>query len=274
MEDLKLDFDVATDPPGADMRQDGMGPANRSFISSVLGGVIAAQRTESTRPRIRIEVDIRQCCMVLCDASPDEAVAYFERLIRRGLTIEHLFEDTFGRISGRLGEKWSCDQISFVDVAFAYSNLQIVLHRLKPLYIGSRDAANDRRAIAIATLPGETHVFGMLVVAAQLERRGFDVTTFGGLTADELIAALARAPVTAIGLSCGTNTRLSDLEDIVGRLHMSLTGRPIIVGGMVTALHGPDALGVPVARWGGSVSDIVSFLEAGSAKELHNVDSS
>ena len=100
-----------------------------------------------------------------------------------------------------IGHAWSEGRLSIRDEHAYTQILQELLHGI----LAALPAPNDSRKVLLATLPGETHVLGILLVQTWLRSLGLHTVSLGGdVPIDELAAAAAEwhADIVAISISC------------------------------------------------------------------------
>ena len=262
---------------GASHQTDSLSPrparhgVGQSYLTSVLSGVRQVHDKRSPSEPDWLAAESSRCIGVLREALAGEAVAYFDRLVRRGISHEYLFEKLFPQIAIDMGEMWNCDTVSFADLSICFSSLQIVMHGLRDGYV-RLDGVPARGCLLIAGLESEPHLFGPILLSAQLERLGYTVLMLGGATPETLAFEAARRPHLCVGLSCGTASARKDLSAALAAIR-SASSAPIIVGGSATAPgasfqhHSTD-----VDLWGPSFEEFTAYLKTRSANQLQNVN--
>jgi methanogenic corrinoid protein MtbC1 len=238
------------------------------YIASVLSSVRAAQ-TIAPQPCAEEEI-LTIGRKILTDGSAKEAVTYFERVLARGVAVEHIFESTLPTIAADLGCAWDDDRLSFADLSIAFSSLQIVMHTLRDRYVG-QVAVPGKGRLVIASLAGEPHLFGAIQIAARLERIGFSVSLLGGATPAELSKVATTGRHCAIGLSCGSAAAHAVLDAAITSIRQT-SSTPIIVGGAITGHREARDLAERVDLWGPDWTTLQDFLERRAAFQLQNVN--
>ncbi|MEM9145135.1 MAG: cobalamin-dependent protein [Pseudomonadota bacterium] len=175
--------------------------------------------------------DVESLSGLAIDGDATTAVSVIERMQAEGLGFEAVYMDLLGGTARLLGEMWEQDRISFVDVTVGLCTLhQIMFH------LGTEDEA-PAEAIAghalFSPLPGETHVFGSLIVAKFFARAGWRTWTELSTTEDTLCERLAETPFDLVGLSIYVDRDLDRLPGVIQRLrrHAGRAGTRILVGG-------------------------------------------
>ena len=86
--------------------------------------------------------------------------------------IEAIYLNLLGATARMLGEMWEQDRVNFIDVTVGLCTLHQLLFRLAPDSEHEPAGETGRRAL-FAPVPGETHVFGSLIVARFFSRAGW-----------------------------------------------------------------------------------------------------
>lgn len=238
-----------------------------------LEAVVANLREICTQPPQSISVDkalVATCLIALTDSPRDEALAFFERLLRRGMPPEELFENIFPQIAIDLGCAWEKDTVSFADVTLIMTSLQRIAQSLRQRYI-SAPKQQSPSLVLIATLSGETHFFPALLIAAKLERAGFPVRLLQNATAETLIELAKRHEPLAIGLSCSTINLQQKLREVIDDIRRK-SALPILVGGVITQTDQTKILTRPVNLWGNDWDELRRYLQELASNQLQNVN--
>jgi MerR family transcriptional regulator, light-induced transcriptional regulator len=117
-----------------------------------------------------------------------------------GATLDALCLDLFAPAARRLGDWWMDDVIGFTDVTVGLCRLQQLVHELGDR-LGDRDAGPDAPAILLAAVPGEQHVFGLVLMGEMFRRDGWRVTSATDASADELLDMIGQERFDVVGLS-------------------------------------------------------------------------
>lgn len=129
--------------------------------------------------------------------------------LESGESLDGICLDLFAASARRLGDWWQDDRVSFTDVTVGLCRLQQLVHELSDR-MGPRDAGPDAPAILMTAVPGEQHVFGLVLMAEVFRRAGWRVTSAPDATTEELLALIASEPFDVVGLSL-TDPRFWDL---------------------------------------------------------------
>ncbi len=134
---------------------------------------VEASRFDTTTPETLANLTLGQ--------HDDEALAFVHALLADGLPLESIFLDLLAPAARILGKRWEEDTLSFAEVTIALTKLQRLMRRLAAV---SRPtgAAVDRGAVLLTAVPGEQHLFGVLMLEEFFRRDGWRVDVLPGAT--------------------------------------------------------------------------------------------
>lgn len=201
----------------------------------------------------------------------DTALAFVHGLLASGFPLESVYLDLLAPAARWLGRQWELDDLSFTDVTIGLSRLQ----RLMRMLGSSASAANRREPlrsgrIMLALVPGEQHLFGLLMLEEFLRSDGWDVECLPSLARADLIDAIRRSRPRVVGLSVSVDERLDETRRLIGDVR-SAAGNPdllVMVGGRCFVEH-PEYAGLVGADFTAvdgrqAISDIRRHLSNGS----------
>lgn len=145
-----------------------------------------------------------------------------------------------GPAARALGDDWLDDRLGFLEVALGVSRLQRALRQ------HSNNNTVDirtmpRRVIALWTVPGDTHRFGVVALASLFRARGWFVLDAPLAHPDEVEARLVRTPAALVGFSVGHERALPAFAAAVASARRARV--PVLAGGACLSLR-PDAFGI------------------------------
>lgn len=169
-----------------------------------------------------------------------------EDLRREGAALDDIFLDLMSPAAQLLGEYWKSDDIDFVDVTVGVSRMQHVLHSLMTEFEGVPRQMATSGAVSrayIATMPGEQHSFGTLMVSGFLRRYGWDVWCDAPDTEQHIFSHLAMNPCDMVGFSLSRADQVDKLGALIKNVRnvcangdmCVLIGGPAVVCGTVQA---------------------------------------
>lgn len=174
----------------------------------------------------------------------DAAVAYIEALRSAGATVEVLFQDLLAPTARRLGELWEEDINDFFDVTQGAGQLQQIVRQYSDAFHDeARQPVANRRAL-LMPLPGEQHMFGILMVGEHYRRAGWHVWGGPPRTIDEILDLVTHQWFDVVGLSVSRVDDPSGIAAVITRIRRRSLNRQVIVqiGGRAFA-ESPDLAG-------------------------------
>jgi len=166
------------------------------------------------------------------DAS--EPAAHIERLLAGRVTLGDICLDLLAPAARCLGEMWDDDRATFTDVMLGLTVLQNLLRQYGPRY-RPPSAPEAHHRILLAAAPGETHLFGILMVEEFFRRAGWDVTCLVDTEANALGRLVHQESFSVVGLSASCDALLEPLAGCIHRIRRETRNRSvgIMVGGRV-----------------------------------------
>ena len=143
--------------------------------------------------------------------APEAAHAFFEQMVERSYDFETLSEGFAAPVARLLGEFWNQDRCDFLDVAFGISRLREFVAEVSGR-IEHATGARAPRALLLSA-PGDTHVFGLDVLAGFLGEGGWIVETQRGREMEANTQFVAEEWTHVVGMTMGS----LDHYDAVGR---------------------------------------------------------
>jgi methanogenic corrinoid protein MtbC1 len=167
------------------------------------------------------------------------AVDFVAAMRAEGVVVERIYLDLLAPTARHLGELWSADVCSFVEVTLALGRLQHILRTLSRDFQGSAERVDFGRNMLLLPLPGEQHTFGMLMVAEFFRRAAWSVWCQPLVFREEITALLRSDWFALVGFSLSCENRLDELAAIIRLVRRVSRNRliGIMVGGPVFAAH-------------------------------------
>lgn len=227
--------------------------------------------TPANAPEIEAR-DAEELARLLLVHEVDVPFAYAESIRYRGATTRDLYIKLLAPAARRLGEMWEQDECDFMQVTLGLGRLHQLLQRVGQVEPGSpalESRGNGRRAL-LATAPGESHSFGVVMVSHFFRHNGWEVFNEFPETVDDLAQYVRSRSFALVGISAGSEARLDVLAAAVRAVRRHSQNRQvgIMVGGSIFSGHpdwvarvGADATaedGEQAARLAESVSALLS----------------
>jgi len=155
-----------------------------------------------------------------------------EQALREGLTPLQISNE--GLLPGleEVGRRFEKNQVFLPQVMLSAETMQTAFNRLKEEL--NQESLASAGKILMATVEGDIHDIGKNIVCTLLENHGFEVIDLGKNVPAQRIVDEARArEVDAVGLSALMTTTMSEMENVIGKLHKEGIKTFTMVGGAV-----------------------------------------
>jgi MerR family transcriptional regulator, light-induced transcriptional regulator len=177
--------------------------------------------------------------LLLADAggpSGDDPRPALEALLARGLPLESLLGDLLAPAARHLGALWEEDACDFLAVTEGLGRLQ-ALARMLCTRLEAEPPPRGRSALLLPC-PGETHLFGLALVASAFREAGWAAET---AEAGRGAALLARDFHDVVGLTLACDVNAPALAPAIAALRAASCNPElrVLVGGAYVARH-PD----------------------------------
>lgn len=164
-----------------------------------------------------------------------------------GLPLPRLLLDLLAPAARHLGELWEDDTCDFLAVTEALGRLQAISRRLC-VQLEDESVPAAGRSVLLLACPGETHLFGLSIVASFFREAGWDVTTASPGPGPDPASLLREGWFDVVGLSLSCEAVLPALAATVPLLRRASRNPDlrVIVGGPYFAAAGTEAVPVDV----------------------------
>jgi methanogenic corrinoid protein MtbC1 len=165
----------------------------------------------------------------------DEALAIVDALSARGVSVEGIMLDLLAPAAMKLGEMWENDSADFLSVTVSLGRLQQVLHHLSGNAQTVQPAGKRTHKVLLSAVPGETHIFSLLLVDQFFRGDGWDTWTFPGATRDELVDVIAREHFALVGFSISCDVCIAELGALIPAIRRATKNKSlrIMIGGPI-----------------------------------------
>jgi methanogenic corrinoid protein MtbC1 len=203
--------------------------------------------------------DVKELVRLLLAHDVAVASGYVEAVRARGATLEMVCLELLAPAARELGLMWEKDECDFMQVTVGLCRLHQLLREISGEFRPEPAQTKADRNILLATIPGEQHTFGIMLVAQFLRRAGWDVWHEFPDTAAAILDLVRQHRFAVVGLSVGCDTRLDDVASIIRAVRVGsrnqavgiLVGGPLLnakpdaaklVGADATAIDGREAV--------------------------------
>lgn len=183
--------------------------------------------------------DVEAFTRVVLEADDDDALAFVDSRLERGVPVETVFVELLAPAAYRLGDLWMQDLCDFTDVTLALGRLQRVLREISAGFtpagvtIDVGEPAEGARRILLLPSPGEQHTFGLVMVSELFRRAGWDVAGGPWEVAEDAAARVGNEWFDIVGFSLAVEAHADALADCIAAVRQaSRNGQlGIMVGG-------------------------------------------
>jgi MerR family transcriptional regulator, light-induced transcriptional regulator len=231
-------LDIAT---GEEVSAGGPSPA---FLTQALGNLVLERQTDGAA-----SVAVEQFCAALLSDAPRVAVAYVDRLLECGVSVDALYDTFIPRAAARLGEMWLEDLLPFTGVTLGMARLTEVYRGLSPIFLKSRAPVQRARRALFAAAPGEHHTLGVVMAADHFQRRGWSVQVELQAGRSDLARIVRDNPFDLIGLSASSRRMVPMVEETMAVIRpIARPGTRFLLGGALVSLEPGIARRIGVGR--------------------------
>ena len=179
--------------------------------------------------------EIEAFAPLVMQVEADALLAHIEAILIRGVAFDTVLVDLLAPTARLLGEFWEDDRCDFVDVTMGLWRLQEVVHEIAGRTpIDRMPAAGGRRAL-FASMPGDQHNFGTVVVDELFRRDGWLTDRVSDAETTDLLKRAAADWFDLIGLTISCERHVDKLTAIIVALrNVSRNARVcVMVGGRI-----------------------------------------
>ncbi|WP_299737876.1 cobalamin-dependent protein [uncultured Roseobacter sp.] len=198
---------------------------------------------------------VDKLCYALISTENDEAAQFIEGKRQDGASLEAIYLAYLREAARTLGDWWTDDHVSFVEVSIGTSRIYSIMRSLGYLFVPDKPVAV--KSAVFATVPGETHILGVRMAADLLGKEGWEIDLHVSLSHDDLLEAISQSHCRVIGLSAAGVHASAALARLVIALRISNPGARIFLSGQITR-EAPDL--VPLMGLDGVASDVETAL--------------
>ncbi len=176
--------------------------------------------------------DVVAFAELLIAFEPKVANRFISAQIARGHSVADLLLDLCAPTARELGDMWLRDSCSFCDVTMGLSSLeQVIMHCSSASDTVAAGPDRDRTAL-LAPMPGNQHIFGLLIVKELFRRNGWIVRAPEQSDPASVLDAVRKTRFSVLGLSVGNRDDLQGCEKLIKACRAeSLNPRLMIVVG-------------------------------------------
>jgi methylmalonyl-CoA mutase cobalamin-binding subunit len=179
--------------------------------------------------------------------SPDMqlAEAYLALISARGIPRAAVAETLFVHTARRLGERWTADDCTSVDVTLGIGRLMRLLHSpvMPP---APQPTVLPEGRILVSSCPGDGHLLGAAILEDCLRSAGWDTALLLGPAHGQIEERLASQTHDVLCLSLARTDMMDDIAALISnvRSQSANSGIAVIIGGEAFRRPGADMAGL------------------------------
>lgn len=169
------------------------------------------------------------------EVEADALLEHIEKVLDRGVEFDTLMVDLLAPTARLLGEYWEADVCDFIDVTMGLWRLQEVVHEIACRIPSERQAAAGGRRALFASMPGDQHNFGTIVIDELFRRDGWMTDRMSDAETSDLLHRASSEWFDMIGLTISCDCHIGSLPSIIVGLR-SVSRNPqvcVMVGGRI-----------------------------------------
>lgn len=201
-------------------------------------GVAGEQRASAAPGPLAIDGKlVQEYARLVISQDNAEGTAFVQELLDNGIPMERLLLELLAPAARLMGEMWTADQCSFVDVTLGLSRIQQSLRQFRGTAEGRRVAEENKGRALLLPAPGEQHTFGLRVVEEFLLRDGWEVRSNLRANHSDLVALASEEAYDFVGFSLSGERLLDQLVSAIEAVRRTSRNRSlrVMVGGLVFA---------------------------------------
>ena len=201
----------------------------RLMIAHASDAPVAASATNAEVDPAEVEV----LAPLALQVEADLLLAHVEAILERGVSVDTVMVDLLAPAARLLGEYWEDDVCDFVDVTMGLWRLQEVVHEIAARAPTDRMLAAGGHRALFASMPGDQHNFGTVVIDELFCRDGWITERMSGVETTDLIRRVGQDWFDVVGLTVSLDSHFAALGSVIAALR-NVSKNPrlsIMVGG-------------------------------------------
>ncbi len=192
------------------------------------------------------EAEVAAFAPLALQVEADELLEHVDALIRRGVSRETLLVDLLAPAARLLGRFWEEDRCDFVDVTMGLWRLQEVVHEVFGRTTPDKHGAGAARRALFASLEGDQHSFGTLVIDELFCANGWLTDRVAEASPALLCERVRDTWVDLVGLTITCDCHIAPLPSIIRGIRAASCNPRlcVMVGGRVFSFDASRAAAV------------------------------
>ena len=162
-------------------------------------------------------------------------LSHIEAVLARGVSVDTVMVDLLAPTARLLGQYWEDDLCDFIDVTMGLWRLQEVVHEIACRMPADRLAAAGGHRVLFASMPGDQHSFGTVLIDELFRRSGWVTDRVSEAPTADLLKRVAEEWFDMVGLTVSCDCHIEELPSMIAGLrNVSRNSRVcVMVGGRV-----------------------------------------
>ena len=169
------------------------------------------------------------------EVDADALLAHVEAILARGVAVDTIMVELLAPTARMLGEYWEEDRCDFVNVTMALWRLQEVVHEIAARAPAERMLAAGGHRALFASMPGDQHSFGTVVIDELFRRDGWVTDRLSEVETPDLLRRVGADWFDLVGLTVSCDCHIGALPSIIVALR-NVSRNPrvcVMVGGRI-----------------------------------------
>jgi methylmalonyl-CoA mutase cobalamin-binding domain/chain len=165
----------------------------------------------------------------------DALLGHIEAILARGVSVDTVMVDLLAPTARLLGEYWEDDRCDFVDVTMGLWRLQEVVHEIAARMPAARLLVAGGHRVLFATMPGDQHSFGTVVIDELFRRDGWVTDRMSEVSTPALLRRVGEEWFDMVGLTISCECHIAPLPSLIAALR-NVSRNPrvcVMVGGWI-----------------------------------------
>lgn len=179
--------------------------------------------------------EIEELAPLALQVEADALLAHVESILARGVAFDTVLVDLLAPAARLLGEFWKDDRCDFIDVTMGLWRLQEVVHEISSRMPGDEVHGGAGHHALFATMPGDQHSFGTVVIDELFRRHGWVTDRVSEVENADLLKRVADGWFDLIGLTVTCDCHIAPLASTIAALR-NVSRNPrvcVMVGGRI-----------------------------------------
>ncbi|WP_227698592.1 cobalamin B12-binding domain-containing protein [Sphingomonas hengshuiensis] len=185
--------------------------------------------------------EVAELAPLALQVEADTLLAHVERILARGVSVDTVMVDLLAPAARLLGEYWDDDRCDFMDVTMGLWRLQEVLHEIGGQASLGRKWAAERYSALFASMPGDQHSFGTVVIGEVFRRDGWETDRLSDADVSGLLQRVSGGWFDLIGLTISLDSHIAHLPALIAAMrNVSRNPRACVMVGGRVFIANPD----------------------------------